>query len=278
MGAITNPNTPPSSEDAQIFSYSQFACIGSGFSAIAVGATLQRWYGIDDVRFFESQPTLGGTWFANQYPGCACDVPSALYSFSFESNADWSRVLPPNDELWVYLKKVADKYALTDKMTFNVRVEKCEWIEEKARWRMHVRNKTSGVVVIHECQFLFSGSGQFNTPRKLDVPGADRFEGPMFHSARWNWDCDLTGKRVVMFGNGCTGAQIAPAIVGKTKQLTQIVRSKHWIFPPLDRAIPPATRWLLAHIPGSMFISRLLVFTIAETDVLGQYMTPLGKA
>ena len=152
---------------------SQFACIGTGFSAIGLGATLKRWHGITDVQFFEKRDNLGGTWYANNYPGCACDVPSALYSFSFESNPNWSRILPSNEELWEYLKRVSDKYELTKKMAFVVTMERAEWIEEKKRWQLRIR-RGDGTTFLHEAQFLFSGVGQLTEPRKRKSVGRER--------------------------------------------------------------------------------------------------------
>ncbi|KAJ4201499.1 hypothetical protein NW767_006587 [Fusarium falciforme] len=261
------------SEKASRKNYSQFACIGTGFSAICLGATLKRWYGISDIQFFERYSDLGGTWFGNTYPGCACDVPSALYSYSFEPNPNWSRVLPSHDELWRYLKQVADKYHLPPKMSFGTNVEKCEWIDQVKRWRLHVRHINTDNVFTHECQFLFAGAGQLVQPRELDVPGVENFKGPIFHSSKWRHDVELEGKNVVVFGNGCTAAQIVPSIVGKTKHLTQVIRAKHWILPPIDGVQTDAMRKMFKYIPGSMALQRFLVFLAAENELRGFPMT-----
>lgn len=207
--------------------------------------------------------------------GCACDVPSSLYSFSYEPNPDWSRVLPSKDELWAYLNNVALKYDLTRKMSFNMQVERCEWIEECARWRMTIIHLESGTVLTHECQFLFCASGQLVKPREFDVPGCDTFKGEMFHTARWRSDVDLHDKKVVVFGNGCTAAQVVPSIVKDTKSLTQFVRSKHWILPPIDGEIPRWAHVLLRRLPILMSLQRLLIFLVAENDLRG---FPLTKA
>ncbi|KAI3535589.1 monooxygenase [Colletotrichum abscissum] len=254
-------------------SYSQFACIGSGFAAIGLGATLKRWYGIEDVKFFERHSQLGGTWFINRYPGCACDVPSALYSFSFEPNPHWTRVLPTYSEIWEYLNNVAHKYKLVRNMSFDVLVERCEWIEERARWRLSIRHLKSGATFFHECQFLFAGTGALVTPNDIDVPGADTFKGVIEHTGRWRPDIELEGKRVVLFGNGCTAAQVVPSVVHKTKSLTQIVRSKHWIFPPIDRKVPDVIRSGLKTVPGLARLLRFIVFAAAESSLQGFPLT-----
>ncbi|KAH7029926.1 uncharacterized protein B0I36DRAFT_412440 [Microdochium trichocladiopsis] len=254
-------------------SYSQFACVGTGFSAIALGATLRRWYDIEDIVFFEQHGQLGGTWFINQYPGCACDVPSALYSFSFEPNPAWSRVLPSSGELWAYLDGVALNYDLKRRMSFGMRVDKCEWLEPAGRWRMTICHLKTGTILTHECQFLFCATGQLVQPRELDVPGRERFRGDMFHTARWRADVSLRDKKVVLFGNGCTAAQVVPAIVGSTRSLTQFVRAKHWILPPIDREVPGWAHALLRRLPGLMGLQRLLVFLGAEHTLRGFPLT-----
>ncbi|KAK4154104.1 hypothetical protein C8A00DRAFT_14750 [Chaetomidium leptoderma] len=283
-----NPNPEPTTTTTTTTttSYTTFACIGTGFSGICLGAALARWHGSSEssspqgpsLRLFSRDADLGGTWTVNQYPGAACDVPSALYSFSFASNPDWSRVLPPAGELKAYLGGVAEKYGVREKMVFGVEVFRAVWIEENGgRWRLWVRElKVGGEVFVHECRFLFSGAGHLTTVRELDVPGVERFRGEVFHSARWRADVDLSGKRVVVFGNGCTAAQIVPAIVGKTKHLTQVVRSKHWVYPPVDRRMPEWARALLRRVPGLSTAQRFAVYCMAEVDWKGFKMTKSG--
>ncbi|KAK5662200.1 hypothetical protein OQA88_8105 [Cercophora sp. LCS_1] len=246
--------------------YTQFACIGAGFSGICLGATLQRWYGITDLRIFEQTASLGGTWSINRYPGAACDVPSALYSFSFSTNPNWTRILPTAPELSAYLEKVASDYSLPSKITYNTRVTRCEWHESSTRWRLTLVDTTTNDVSYHECQFLFSGAGQFSKPRPLDVPGIESFKGKVMHSARWDSSVSLRDKKVVVFGNGCTAAQIVPSIVPDCAQLTQIVRSKHWIMPPIDQAVPPRVRKVLQYTPGMLALQRFIIFCLAEAD------------
>lgn len=250
--------------------YTQFACIGTGFSGIGLGATLKRWYDISDIQFFDRNPSLGGTWLANRYPGCACDVPTALYSYSYESNPDWTRILPPATELWEYLNGVAGKYGLHGHMTFGVEVKRAEWIESLARWRLTIVRLGDETEFHHECQFLFGATGQIVRPRKLDVPGVDTFSGTVVHSSQWRPDVDLTDKKVVVFGNGCTGAQLVAASVSSTKHLTHIVRTKHWFLPGMDAYIDNYTRAVL-RIPGVSALSRFLVFIFAEDQLRAFY-------
>ncbi|KAJ4424050.1 hypothetical protein N0V82_001297 [Gnomoniopsis sp. IMI 355080] len=264
---MTETTTNPSQEPC---AYTQFACIGTGFSGIGLGATLKRWYNISDIQFFERNSSLGGTWLANRYPGCACDVPTALYSYSYESNPDWTRVLPPAEELWEYLNGVAGKYDLHRHMTFGVEVRRAQWIETKARWRLTIVRLENDTEFHHECQFLFGATGQIVRPRELDVPGVETFKGPVFHSSQWRQDVDLTGKKVVVFGNGCTGAQLVATIVRSTKHLTHVARAKHWFLPGMDAYIDDYTRAFL-RVPGVSALSRFLVFIFAEEQLRAFY-------
>ena len=196
---------------------------------------------------------------------------------SFEPNSQWSRVLPSYKELWSYLNNVATKYDLKKKMSFGFNVERCEWLEESARWRMTVRHIKTDTILIHECQFLFCATGQLVHARDIDVPGSGTFNGPIFHTSRWRSDVDLKDKRVVVFGNGCTGAQVVPSIVKETKSLTQFVRAKHWILPPIDAEVPPWGHTLLRWLPGLMGLQRLLVFVVAENSLRGFPLTEAGR-
>ncbi|KND86224.1 Baeyer-Villiger monooxygenase [Tolypocladium ophioglossoides CBS 100239] len=275
-------------QEEQAVGYSQFACIGSGVSAIALGATLKRWYGITDVHFFERHSALGGT-YANaprhparllrqraltlDAPGCACDVPSLLYSFSFAPNPKWTRVLASASELLAYLRDVADDYDLLSKMTFGAEVKRCEWIQQSQRWRIHVRNVDDDTMSVHECRFLFAGSGALVTPRDPGMPGLESFNGPVVQAARWQPDVKLQDKNVVLVGNGCTAAQIVPNIVSETKHLTQFVRSKHWIIPPIDFPTSSSLQWAFEHVPGLLAVARFAVYLYAENDMRGFYMT-----
>jgi cation diffusion facilitator CzcD-associated flavoprotein CzcO len=284
--------------------YSRFACIGAGFSGIGLGATLKRWYGITDIRIFERHDHVGGTWYANRYPGAGCDIPSALYSLSYESNPDWSRVLPPADELREYLVGVAEKYDLLTRTTLGTEVVRCEWVEGMAgeskeearggRWKMTLRNVKTGEVFFHECQFLFSGAGQLVKPRDLDIPGAASFKGRIIHSACMRGknedgsyqgiddngnkvDIEIKNKKIIVIGNGCTGTQIVPTIVPEASHVTHLSRSKHWLVPCTDSKNLPIMRFMLRWIPGAMLFQRILIALIAERFIKAYPLTEAGQ-
>lgn len=209
------------SKSTDVPTYSQIACVGAGLSAVALGATLQRWYGLEDIQFFERHPTSGGTWYINSYPGdrgsalshfsiqtnilvgCGCDVPSALYSFSFAPNPNWTKLMPSNKEIKEYIDDVVDTYNLLPKMSFETEVVRTVWREDANRWLLYLRELKTGREYTHECQILFAATGQLVEPRPCEIPGASDFRGSIFHSARWDHSVDLNGKNVVVIGNGC---------------------------------------------------------------------------
>lgn len=199
-----------------------------------------------------------------------------MYSFSFAPNPRWTRILASSSELLAYLKHVADDYDLPSKMTFGAEVKRCEWLQQSQRWRIHFRNVADGTMSVHECQFLFAGTGALVTPRDPGLPGIESFRGPVVQAARWQPDVQLKDKDVVLVGNGCTAAQIVPNIVHETRQLTQFVRSKHWIIPPIDVPTSAVLQWAFQHVPGLLATARLGVFVYAESDIRGFFMTKAG--
>ncbi|KAK3378768.1 hypothetical protein B0T24DRAFT_521295 [Lasiosphaeria ovina] len=269
-------------------SYSQFACIGAGFSGIGLGAMLQRRRGTGgagaDVRIFERASGPGGVWEANRYPGAACDIPGVLYSFSFAPNPHGAATYPTAAQIRTYLTAVAAKHGLLDpgqeRITFNATVQRCEWLDGPRRWRLRVRVRDGarGTVFTHEAQFLFAGTGVLVEPRALDVPGLGAFRGDVMHSARWRDDVPLAGKRVVVFGNGCTAAQIVPALLARgAAHVTQVVRSRHWVVPPVrDSPVlrPPTTAEAEGRVSMAWAarlrwrLQRLVVAAAAEVEFL----------
>ncbi|KAL2862407.1 flavin-containing monooxygenase [Aspergillus lucknowensis] len=247
-------------------SYSQIACVGTGISAIALGATLKRWYQLDDIRFFERNDDCGGTWHINSYPGCACDIPSALYSFSFAPNPRWSKLMPSYEEIKAYQQDVANQYGLREKMVFSTEVKKCIWRADASRWLIELCNVNTHEISYHECQILFGATGVLVEPRPCDIPGASTFNGSIFHSARWNHGASLEGKKVVVIGNGCTAAQIVPAIMDKSGSVTQVIRSQHWVVEALNFTYPKAMLWAFEHIPLAQRLHRFAIYLAAEQD------------
>ncbi|KAF8505034.1 4-hydroxyacetophenone monooxygenase [Hysterangium stoloniferum] len=209
--------------------YNQILCVGLGFSGVCLGAQLRRKLGFTDIHFYDRDVTHSGTWHANQYPGCASDVPAIAYSFSFELNPNWSRLFPGQEEIHNYINGVVDKYQLRRHMTFQTECESATWHSDRQRWTVHLKDIVTGERYTHECKILFSAVGGLVTPKYPDIPGQDVFGGPIFHTARWRSDVDLKNKDIVVIGNGCSGTQVVPHLVPLAKTLTQFINTPHWL-------------------------------------------------
>lgn len=183
------------------------------------------------------------------------------------------------DTLYEYMTQVADKYGLREKMTFQAKVKRCQWIEETRRWQLHVQNEGDNSVFVHECQLLFSAVGQLVYPRKPDIIGLESFRGPTFHASQWRHDVDLQDKHVVVVGHGCTAIQVVPAISGTVKHLTQFMRSRHWIIRPFyaPRWLTSAAQAACRYVPGCFSFLRFLSFLATEIDMCYVYMNPFGR-
>jgi cation diffusion facilitator CzcD-associated flavoprotein CzcO len=199
--------------------------IGAGPGGICMGIQLKR-AGYHDFVILEQAAGAGGTWWHNSYPGCACDVPSYLYSFSFEQKNDWSRPYAGQPEIRAYLERCVERYGLTPHLRLETRVEAACWDDEKAVWHL-----TSDRGETFTVDILVSAIGLFNLPAFPDIDGLDRFAGTLFHSARWNHEHDLTGARVAVIGSAASAVQFVPEIAKTVRQLDVYQRSPNWIFP-----------------------------------------------
>ncbi|MGX1270539.1 flavin-containing monooxygenase [Streptomyces phaeoluteigriseus] len=236
------------------------AVIGSGFGGLGAAVRLRR-EGITDFVVLERASSVGGTWRDNSYPGCACDVPSHLYSFSFAPNPDWPRTFSGQEHIRAYLEHVADAFRLRPHIRFDSEVERMTWDPERLRWNIEtVSGSLSADVVI-------SATGPLSDPKIPDIPGLESFPGKVFHSARWDHDYDLTGKRVAMVGTGASAIQIVPAIQPKVGSLTLFQRTPPWVMPRVDRAISGAERLLHKRLPFTTQARRGLLWGIRELQV-----------
>ncbi|GAA3063998.1 NAD(P)/FAD-dependent oxidoreductase [Streptomyces roseofulvus] len=236
------------------------AVIGSGFGGLGAAVRLRR-EGITDFVVLERADSVGGTWRDNSYPGCACDVPSHLYSFSFAPNPDWPRTFSGQRHIRAYLEHVADTFGLRPHLRLNHEVERMEWDADTLRWRITTGSGsfTADVVV--------SATGPLSDPKIPDIPGLDGFTGKVFHSARWDHDYDLRGKRVAMIGTGASAIQIVPAIQPDVAKLTLFQRTAPWVMPRMDRAISGPERWLHRTLPLTATLRRGILWGIRELQV-----------
>jgi len=236
------------------------AVVGSGFGGLGAAVRLRR-EGITDFVVLERADSVGGTWRDNSYPGCACDVPSHLYSFSFAPNSEWPRTFSGQGHIRAYLEKVADVFGIRPHLRFGSEVKRMEWDAQRLRWDIET---ASGRL---SADFVVSATGPLSDPRLPDVPGLDTFPGEVFHSARWNHDYDLRGKRVAVIGTGASAIQIVPAIQPLVSELTLFQRTPAWVMPRVDRAITAAERALHRKLPFTTKARRGLLWGIRELQV-----------
>lgn len=203
--------------------------IGTGFSGMCAAIALAR-QGVHDVVLLEKADEVGGTWRDNTYPGIACDIPSHLYSFSFAMNPDWTRKFPQGPEIQRYLRGIADRFGVREKVRFGAEVERCVWDPVRGLWTVHTSDGEE-----RSAPILMSGIGLLHFPRVPDFPGRETFAGPAFHTARWDHDVDLQGKRVAVIGTGASAIQVVPEIVDQVEKLVLFQRTPPWVVPRDDR-------------------------------------------
>ena len=226
------------------------AIIGAGFGGIGLAITLKK-AGIDSLTIFEKAEGVGGVWRHNTYPGAACDVPSHLYSFSFEPNPDWSRRFSPQPEILDYLERCVEKYGLSQNLRLGTEVSRAEFDDESGKWRV----ETGGGETV-EADVLVSACGQLSRPAMTRIEGAERFRGPIFHTASWDHDVEIDGKRVAVIGTGASTIQVVPAIAGRVAQLDVYQRSAPYVIPKKDRAYAPWERRLFRWFPPARRLAR----------------------
>ncbi|MFF2062006.1 flavin-containing monooxygenase [Streptomyces sp. NPDC058200] len=236
------------------------AVIGSGFGGLGAAVRLRR-EGITDFVVLERADSVGGTWRDNSYPGCACDVPSHLYSFSFAPNPDWPRTFSGQSHIRAYLEHVADTFGLRPHVRLNHEVRLMRWDNDALRWEIETSRGTLSADVV------VSATGALSDPRIPEIPGLAEFPGKVFHSARWDHGYDLRGKRVAMIGTGASAIQIVPAIQPEVARLTLFQRTPPWVMPRGDRAISGAERRLHRTLPFTGAARRRLLWGIRELQV-----------
>jgi cation diffusion facilitator CzcD-associated flavoprotein CzcO len=234
------------------------AIVGAGFGGIAAAIELKR-HGIDDITILERAPQLGGTWFYNSYPGAACDVPSHLYSFSFAQRRDWSRLCSPQAEIGDYLQEVARAHDVERHIECNRQVTACTWDEQEAHWRIELADGE-----LRQADALVLATGQLNQPAHPPIDGIESFAGHSFHSARWDHDYSLQGKRVAVVGTGASAVQFIPEVARQAARLTVFQRTGNWFLPRTNRRYPPMVKAAIERIPGVQEFRRKFMFQYCE--------------
>lgn len=236
--------------------------IGTGFGGLCAAVRLKE-AGLDDFVLLERGDAVGGTWRDNAYPGCACDVPSHLYSFSFAPNPDWTRAYATQPEIRAYVERCFDTFGVRPHVRLGQEVVRATWDEAAGRWIVETPTAR------YAARVLISATGALSNPALPAIPGLDRFAGPAFHSARWRHDVDLRGKRVAVVGTGASAIQFVPRIAPDVVHLAVFQRTPPWIVPRPDRAISKPERWLYRHVPVAQKLARWSVYWAHEARVLG---------
>jgi cation diffusion facilitator CzcD-associated flavoprotein CzcO len=263
--SLAESTTQPDAQASPV--HTRAIIIGTGFSGLGMAIALQK-QGVDFV-ILEKADDIGGTWRDNSYPGCACDIPSHLYSFSFEPKPDWKNPFSYQPEIWDYLKGVTEKYGLRRHIEFSSLVDRAHWAEDEHRWHVFT---TDGREYVG--QFLISGAGAQHIPSVPDIEGRDEFHGPAFHSAEWDHSVDLTGKRVAVIGTGASAIQIVPEIIGKVAELQLYQRTPPWVVPRSNPEIPAAVRRAMQNVPGLRALVRLAIYWSQEALAFGMTKRP----
>lgn len=238
------------------------AIIGAGFGGLAAGRMAER-LGIGSFVILERSDSVGGTWRDNTYPGCACDIPSVLYSYSFAPNPEWSRRYPTQGEIRAYLERYTDSAGLRSAIEFGFDVDVLRWDETSARWSV---TATDGRCV--SARTVVSATGPLSRPAEPDLPGLETFGGSVFHSARWDHSRPLEGRRVAVVGTGASAIQLVPAIVDEAASVTVFQRTPPWVLPRED---PPTPRWrrrLFRAVPLLQRLARWRVYLRQELLVV----------
>jgi cation diffusion facilitator CzcD-associated flavoprotein CzcO len=236
------------------------AVIGAGMSGIGAAIHMRR-AGVDDFVVLERGSEPGGTWRDNTYPGCACDVPTALYSYSFAPKPDWSRAFAPQEEIRRYLLDVATEHGVADRIRCNADVLTAAWDEDRQRWLVET---SAGD---YAARVLVSATGPWSEPVIPELPGLDSFEGKVFHSSRWDHEHRLDGARVATIGSGASAVQFVPEIQPRVEQLTVFQRTAHWVLPKADRPLGRRAHAIFRRYPATQRALRGGLYGTAE--VLG---------
>jgi cation diffusion facilitator CzcD-associated flavoprotein CzcO len=240
----------------------RIAIVGTGFAGLGMAARLKR-EGIDDFVVLERNEDVGGTWWDNSYPGCQCDVPSHLYSFSFAPNPSWSRTYSLQPEIRDYLRDCAERFGLMPHIRFGCELTSASWDDEDGLWRLET---SDGELTV---QILVAGVGPLSEPALPDVPGIEHFQGKMFHSARWDHEHDLTGERVGVIGTGASAIQFVPRIQPRVGRMHVFQRTPPWVLPHTDRPVTRVERRLYRSFPRLQRLVRLGIYASREWVVLG---------
>jgi cation diffusion facilitator CzcD-associated flavoprotein CzcO len=239
----------------------RIAIVGTGFSGLGMAIRLRQ-EGEEDFVLLERAGDIGGTWRDNTYPGCRCDVPSHLYSFSFAPNPNWSSTFSPQSEILDYLKDCAERYGVMPHVRFDTELEHASWDDDRQVWDIET---SQGAMT---ADILVAAQGPLSEPSLPEIPGIDSFEGTAFHSAEWDHDHDLTGERVAVIGTGASAIQFVPEIQPEVERLHVFQRTAPWVIPHRNRPLKGWERTLYRLFPPAQLAMRAAIYWARELFVL----------
>jgi len=220
--------------------------VGAGISGICAAIKMKK-ADYHDFRIIEKAHRVGGTWRENTYPGCGCDVPSSLYSYSFAPSSQWSHLFARQPEILSYLETVSNDFGINELIDFGTELESARWDGSEGLWRLDTRVEGKSAQVL--ARTVVFATGPITEPQIPDLPGLETFKGEMFHSARWNHDYDLTGKRVAVIGTGASAIQFVPQIQPKVETLHVFQRTAPWVLPKPDLNLGDASKQMIGRFP-----------------------------
>ncbi|MCH7392819.1 NAD(P)/FAD-dependent oxidoreductase [Acinetobacter dispersus] len=236
----------------------QVVIIGAGFAGIGAAIKLQQ-AGFTDFVVLEKADEIGGVWRANTYPGCACDVPSALYSYSFAPNPQWSRVFAQQQEIKTYIHNVAQQFDVKKYVRFGYEMLESAWDDQAKHW---VVKTNQGLI---HARFAIMAGGPMHQPVLPKIKGLETFKGAQFHSAEWNHNVDLNGKKVAVVGAGASAIQFVPEIQAQVAKLTLLQRTPQWVLPKMDQSLPKLAQALFKVLPVTQRLTRYGVYGVFES-------------
>ncbi len=242
--------------------------VGAGFAGIGMAIRLKQ-RGFRNFVLLERANEVGGTWRDNAYPGCACDIPSMLYSFSFEPHAGWTRTYPAREEIWAYLRRCVERYGLGPHLRLGTELVEAAYDQEEALWRV----RTSDGATI-EARALVWATGFLNRANVPDLDGLASFGGTVVHSSAWDTSLDLRGTDVAVIGTGASAIQIVPAIAPLARRVTLFQRTPAWVMPRRDAPVSPLRRALRRSVPGLAWLERQWIYWQLEARAVGFTVEP----
>ena len=246
-------------EDTHVY---EIAIVGAGFGGLGMAMRLKQ-EGTDDFVLIERGDDVGGTWWANSYPGCQCDIPSNLYSFSFACNPSWDRAYPMRDQILEYLRGCAESFGILPHTRLGCELLGATWVAEGQRWELET---STGPLA---ARVLIAAPGLLSEPSTPALPGIERFEGNAFHTANWDHSDDLTGRRVALIGAGATAVQVVPEIQPRVGRLHLFQRTPPWVIPHTDHPVAQRMRVVYRRVPVMQKLSRAAIYGLRESLAFG---------